>query len=82
MVIAAFTTRLRLTVDLDEVQGDLVGAVDTAFQPAHVSVCLPPRLRPGVAAVNAASTPIAARTQANSLGGAQGSWREHHDPFG
>jgi len=39
--------RLRLTVDLDEVQGDLVGAVDTAFQPAHVSVWLPPRLRPG-----------------------------------
>ena len=82
MVIAAFTARLRLTVDLDEVQGDLVDAVDTAFQPAHVSVWLPPRLRPGVAAVNAASTPIAARTQANSLGGAQGSWREHHDPFG
>ena len=31
----------------EEVQGDLVGAVDTAFQPAHVSVWLPPRLRPG-----------------------------------
>ena len=42
MVIAAFTARLRLTVDLDTVQGDLVDAVDTAFQPAHVSVWLPP----------------------------------------
>ena len=43
MVIAAFTARLRQTVDLDTVQGDLVGAVDAAFQPAHVSVWLPPR---------------------------------------
>ena len=42
MVIAAFTARLRQTVDLDTVQGDLVGAVDAAFQPAHVSVWLPP----------------------------------------
>ena len=82
MVIAAFTTRLRLTVDLDEVQGDLVGAVDTAFQPAHVSVWLPPRLRPGVAVVNGAGSPGAGETRGNSLGGAQGSWREHHDPFG
>jgi hypothetical protein len=72
MVIAAFTARLRLTVDLDAVQGDLVDAVDVAFQPAHVSVWLPPRLRPGVATVNAPSAPIAARTQANSLGGTQG----------
>jgi hypothetical protein len=43
MVIAAFTARLRQTVDLDTVQGDLVDAVDAAFQPAHVSVWLPPR---------------------------------------
>jgi hypothetical protein len=43
IVIAAFTARLRQTVDLDAIQGDLVGAVDTAFQPAHVSVWLPPR---------------------------------------
>jgi hypothetical protein len=42
MVIAAFTARLRQTVDLDTVQGDLVGTVDAAFQPAHVSVWLPP----------------------------------------
>ncbi len=39
-VVAAFTTRLRQTVDLDTVQGDLVGAVQQAFQPAHVSVWL------------------------------------------
>jgi hypothetical protein len=40
-VVAAFTARLRDTVDLDLVQGDLVGTVDAAFQPAHVSVWLP-----------------------------------------
>jgi hypothetical protein len=43
IVIAGFTARLRQTVDLDAIQGDLVGAVDAAFQPAHVSVWLPPR---------------------------------------
>jgi len=43
IVIAAFTARLRQTVDLDTVLGDLTGAVDAAFQPAHVSVWLPPR---------------------------------------
>lgn len=43
MVIAAFTARLRLTVDLDTVQDDLADAVDAAFQPAHVSVWLAPR---------------------------------------
>jgi hypothetical protein len=42
MVITAFTTRLRQTVDLDTVQGDLVDTIDAAFQPAHVSVWLPP----------------------------------------
>jgi hypothetical protein len=72
MVIAGFTARLRLTVDLDTVQGDLVDAVDAAFQPAHVSVWLPRRLRLGVAAVNAPGPPIAARTRANSLGDTQG----------
>jgi hypothetical protein len=41
-VIAAFTARLRGTVDLDMVRGDLVGVVHEAFQPAHVSVWLPP----------------------------------------
>jgi len=35
-------------------------------------LCRNDRLRPGVAAVNAVSPPIAARTQANSLGGTQG----------
>jgi hypothetical protein len=39
-VVAAFTSRLRQTVDLDTVRGDLVGVVHDAFQPAHVSVWL------------------------------------------
>jgi Flp pilus assembly protein TadB len=39
-IVAAFTARLRQTVDLDTVQGDLVGVVHEAFQPAHVSVWL------------------------------------------
>jgi uncharacterized membrane protein len=39
-VVAAFTSRLRQTVDLDAVRGDLVGVVHDAFQPAHVSVWL------------------------------------------
>jgi len=42
-LVAAFTARLRQTVDLDTVQGDLVGVIDAAFQPAHVSAWLPPR---------------------------------------
>lgn len=37
---AVFTARLRQTVDLDTVRGDLVSVVDQAFQPAHVSVWL------------------------------------------
>ena len=41
-VVAAFTARLRGTVDLDVVQGDLVDAVHHTFQPAHVSVWLAP----------------------------------------
>ncbi|HTT54169.1 MAG TPA: hypothetical protein VMH35_22490 [Streptosporangiaceae bacterium] len=40
-VVAAFTVRLRRATDLDPVRGDLAGAVDEAFQPAHVSVWLP-----------------------------------------
>jgi hypothetical protein len=40
-VVAAFTARMRRTIDLDTIQGDLVGAVHEAFQPAHVSVWLP-----------------------------------------
>ena len=41
-VVAAFTTRLRQTVDLAPVQDDLVATVHKAFQPAHISVWLPP----------------------------------------
>jgi hypothetical protein len=40
-LIAAFTGRLRQTVDLDVLRGDLVGVIDAAFQPVHVSVWLP-----------------------------------------
>jgi hypothetical protein len=40
-VVAAFTGRLRQTIDLDAVQGDLIGVVHEAFQPSHVSVWLP-----------------------------------------
>ena len=39
-VVTAFNGRLRQTVDLETVHGDLVGAVHQAFQPAHVSVQL------------------------------------------
>jgi hypothetical protein len=39
-IVATFTARMRQTVDLDTVQSDLVGVVDEAFQPAHVSVWL------------------------------------------
>ncbi len=40
-VVVAFTARLRQTIDLDAIRGDLVGVVQEAFQPAHVSVWLP-----------------------------------------
>ena len=40
MVVAAFTARLRHTVDLQSAQDDLVDAVHQAFEPAHVSVWL------------------------------------------
>jgi hypothetical protein len=44
-VVAAFTARLRHTVDFDAVRDDLVGVVDEAFEPTAVSVWLaPPRL--------------------------------------
>ena len=39
-VVAAFTARLRQTVDLDTMRGDLLGVVHEAFQPAHLSVWL------------------------------------------
>ena len=41
-VVAAFTARLRHTVDLDAVRHDLLGVTESAFQPAHVSVWLAP----------------------------------------
>jgi divalent metal cation (Fe/Co/Zn/Cd) transporter len=37
-IVAAFTARLRHTVDLDTVREDLLGATESAFQPTHVSV--------------------------------------------
>ncbi len=40
-IVAAFSARLRQTIDLDTIRGDLVGVVHEAFQPAHVSVWLP-----------------------------------------
>jgi len=45
--VTAFTARLRHTVDLDTVQGDLVGVVHQAFQPTHVSVWLSGTGQPG-----------------------------------
>jgi hypothetical protein len=42
MVVAAFTARLRQSVDFDTVQGDLVNAVHEAFQPAHISLWFTP----------------------------------------
>ncbi len=41
-MVAAFTARLRHTVDLDALRHDLVGVTDEAFQPAHVSMWLAP----------------------------------------
>ena len=42
-VVAAFTARLRQTVDLDTVQGELLDTVHRAFEPAHASVWLAAR---------------------------------------
>jgi hypothetical protein len=39
--------RLRGTVDLETVQGDLVEVVHQAFEPAHVSMWLPSRTSTG-----------------------------------
>ncbi len=41
-VVAAFTARLRHTVDLDTLRHDLVGVTQEAFQPAHVSMWFAP----------------------------------------
>jgi hypothetical protein len=43
-VVAAFTARLRQTIDPDTAQDDLVDTVHQAFQPAHISVWLPPAI--------------------------------------
>ena len=44
-VVAAFSGRLRRTLDLATMQDDLVSAVQLAFQPVHISVWLPPGSR-------------------------------------
>jgi hypothetical protein len=44
VVVAAFTARLRQSVDLDAVRDDLVNAVHSAFEPAHE---MPGRVRAG-----------------------------------
>jgi hypothetical protein len=41
--VAAFAARLKDTVDLDSVQGDLASAVTKALEPAHVSVWISER---------------------------------------
>jgi hypothetical protein len=41
-VVATFATRLRQTVDLETVQGELTDAVHRAFEPTHISVWLTP----------------------------------------
>jgi hypothetical protein len=40
-LVAAFTARMRRTIDLDTIQDDLVGAVHQAFEPTHASLWLP-----------------------------------------
>jgi hypothetical protein len=37
-MVAAFAARLKDTVDLDSVQGDLASVVTKALEPTHVSV--------------------------------------------
>ena len=41
--VAAFASRLQDAVDLDAVQADLVGVVQHALEPAHISVWIRPR---------------------------------------
>jgi hypothetical protein len=42
-MVTAFAARLKDTVDLDTVQGDLAGVVNTALEPAHLSVWMSER---------------------------------------
>ena len=42
-VVAAFAGRVRQTVDPGSVTTDLIGAVETAFEPTHISLWLPDR---------------------------------------
>ena len=44
--VAAFAARLRGSVDLDAVRSDLLTAVNTAVEPAHISVWTAPGPRP------------------------------------
>jgi hypothetical protein len=37
-IVAAFSSRLRSALDVESVHAELLGAVDRAVQPAHVSV--------------------------------------------
>ena len=46
-VVAAFTVRMRQTVDFDAVRDDLVGVVHEAFQPTQVSMWLAQRVEAG-----------------------------------
>ena len=45
---------------------------EQTFRPAHMSVWLPRRLRPGVVGVNGAGSADGGATRGNSLGGTQG----------
>ena len=45
-IVAAFAARLRGSVDLDAVRSDLLTAVNTAVEPAHISVWTAPGARP------------------------------------
>jgi MFS family permease len=52
--VAAFAARLKDAVDLDSVRADLAGVVQTALEPAHVSIWTGERQAPATAARTAA----------------------------
>jgi hypothetical protein len=73
-IVAAFTARLRQTIDLDTLRGDLASVADAAFQPAHVSVWLPGTESPATVAVPApapASPPVPVPVPASAPPGAR-----------